>query len=97
MQNATPGSTVPSQHDGCVPREQATRPFRFGVVNESPAPLGDWLAHVREVEALGYNTFLIRDHVIDPPFGPQYAPLVGAGSSESSIDMLTRCPVVSGV
>lgn len=88
MQNATPGSTVPSQHDGCVPREQATRPFRFGVVNESPAPLGDWLAHVREVEALGYNTFLIRDHVIDPPFGPQYAPLVALAMAAAATTRL---------
>ncbi len=39
-----------------------THPFRFGVVNEQvPAP-ADWIAHVQHVEALGYATFLIRDH-----------------------------------
>lgn len=82
MQNAT------SPHDSCAPTEQATRPFRFGVVNEHPAPLDAWLAHVREVEALGYSTFLIRDHVIDPPFGPQYAPLVALAMAAAATTTL---------
>jgi len=52
------------------------RRFRFGVINESMSPLDTWLAHVRHIEALGYSTFLIRDHFVPDFFGDQYAPIV---------------------
>jgi probable F420-dependent oxidoreductase len=52
----------------------ATHPFRFGVINEHPLPPDAWLAHVRRAEALGYATFLIRDHFVPDFFGDQYAP-----------------------
>lgn len=52
------------------------RPFRFGVINETAAPLDQWLARVRRVEALGYATFLIRDHFVPDFFGDQLAPLI---------------------
>lgn len=48
--------------------------FRFGVINEQPLPRDAWLAQVRRVEALGFSTFLLRDHFADDFFGAQYAP-----------------------
>lgn len=51
------------------------RPFRFGVINEMTLPAAEWLAHVQRVEALGYDTFLIRDHFVPDFFGDQLAPL----------------------
>lgn len=53
-----------------------TRPFRFGVVNETTLPANDWLRHVRRIEELGYSTFLIRDHFVPDFFGEQIAPLI---------------------
>jgi len=50
-------------------------PFRFGVINERPLPLTNWLAHVRRTEALGYATFLLRDHFVPDFFGDQFAPI----------------------
>lgn len=52
-----------------------SRPFRFGVVNERALPRAAWLDQVRRIEALGYDTFLIRDHFVPDFFGDQYAPL----------------------
>lgn len=51
------------------------RPFRFGVINETTLPPDCWIEHVRRVEALGYATFLIRDHFVPDFFGEQLAPL----------------------
>lgn len=51
------------------------RPFRFGVINETTLPAREWLDHVRRVERLGYDTFLIRDHLVPDFFGQQLAPL----------------------
>ena len=50
-------------------------PFRFGVINEQMKPPSAWFDHVRRVEALGYATFLLRDHFVPDFFGDQYAPL----------------------
>lgn len=52
------------------------KPFRFGVINETPLPAEEWFAHVRRIEALGYSTFLIRDHLTPDFFGDQFAPLI---------------------
>lgn len=52
-----------------------THPFRFGVINETPLPADDWFRHVRRAEALGFDTFLIRDHVVPDFFGDQIDPL----------------------
>jgi probable F420-dependent oxidoreductase len=49
--------------------------FRFGVINEQTAAPDLWIAQVRRVEALGYSTFLIRDHFAPDYFGDQLAPL----------------------
>ena len=48
--------------------------FRFGVMNEQTAAPDAWIAHVRQVEVLGYSTFLIRDHFAPDYFGDQFAP-----------------------
>ena len=50
-------------------------PFRFGVINEQMQTPAAWFEHVRRVEALGYSTFLLRDHFVPDFFGEQYAPL----------------------
>ena len=52
------------------------RPFRFGVINETPLPAADWVTHVRRIEELSYATFLIRDHFTPDFFGDQFAPLI---------------------
>lgn len=52
------------------------KPFRFGVINETPLPAEQWFAHVRRIEELGYSTFLIRDHLTPDFFGDQFAPLI---------------------
>jgi len=55
-------------------------PFRFGLVLERFTGPQDVLEVARVAEAAGFSTFLIRDHVIDGPFGPQYAPLLTLAS-----------------
>jgi probable F420-dependent oxidoreductase len=47
-----------------------------------------WIEHVREVERLGYDTFLIRDHFLSDFFGDQLAPipaLLAAASATSQL------------
>lgn len=50
-------------------------PFRFGIINEQKKPPQDWIAHIKQIESLGFSTFLIRDHFVPDFFGEQYAPL----------------------
>lgn len=57
------------------------RPFRFGVINETVLPGEEWLARVRRVEALGYDTFLIRDHFLPDFFGDQLGPLAALATA----------------
>lgn len=59
----------------------SARPFRFGLINEQMLAPAAWLAHVRRAEALGYDTFLIRDHLVPDYFGDQYAPLVALAAA----------------
>lgn len=51
-----------------------TRPFRFGVINETMTTAAAWREQAIKAEALGYSTFLIRDHLAPDHFGPQFAP-----------------------
>lgn len=51
------------------------RPFRFGVINERMGTADAWVAQARKAEALGYATFLLRDHFVPDYFGDQFAPL----------------------
>lgn len=50
------------------------RPFRFGVLGEHIRTRDALIGTARRAEDLGYATFLIRDHFIEPPFGHQLAP-----------------------
>jgi len=51
------------------------RPFRFGVINEMVGTAAGWRERVRRAEALGYDTLLLRDHLVPDFFGDQLAPL----------------------
>jgi len=57
------------------------RPFRFGVIHEQVQAAEAWADHVRRVEALGFSTFLVRDHFVPDFFGHQPAPLVSLASA----------------
>lgn len=57
------------------------RAFRFGVINETVLPGAEWVAQVQRAEALGYDTFLIRDHFLPDFFGDQLAPLVALATA----------------
>lgn len=48
--------------------------FRFGIINERMTTRQPWLERARRAEALGYATFLIRDHLTPDFFGDQFAP-----------------------
>lgn len=52
-----------------------SKPFRFGVIAEEMTTREAWIETARRVEALGYATLLIRDHVVPDFFGPQFAPI----------------------
>lgn len=64
------------------------KPFRFGVINETPLPAEQWFAHVRRIEDLGYSTFLIRDHLTPDFFGDQFAPLIALMAASSATRQL---------
>jgi probable F420-dependent oxidoreductase len=49
-------------------------PFRFGLLIERFPEPAYVLNLARRAEAEGFSVFLIRDHLTDEPFGPQYAP-----------------------
>jgi len=57
------------------------RSFRFGVIHEQVQAAEAWADHVRRVEALGFSTFLVRDHFVPDFFGHQPAPLVSLASA----------------
>jgi probable F420-dependent oxidoreductase len=63
-------------------------PFRFGVINETPLPGPAWIAHVRRVEALGFATFLIRDHFVPDFFGDQLGPLAALAAAAGATSRL---------
>ena len=82
------------------------RPFRFGIINEHAHRADAWVAQARRAEALGYSTFLIRDHFTPDFFGDQLAPFTAlmaaaAATTELRIGTLVidndyRHPVVLG-
>ena len=51
-----------------------TSKLRFGVVNESVLGGSAWLDHVRRVEDVGIDVFLVRDHFSAGAYGQQLAP-----------------------
>ncbi len=64
------------------------KPFRFGVINETPLPAEDWIRHVRRIEDIGYSTFLIRDHFVPDFFGEQFAPLIALTAAAAATTRL---------
>ena len=54
-----------------------SRPFRFGVIDESSQTKAALLHRAQEAERLGYATFLLRDHFVAGEFAPQLAPIAG--------------------
>ncbi len=50
-------------------------PFRFGVLGEHIRTRDELIGTARMAEEMGYATYLMRDHFIEPPFGHQLAPL----------------------
>ena len=68
------------------------RPFRFGVINETFGSAAAWRDGAKKAEALGFSTFLIRDHLVADHFGVQFAPfsaLAIAAAATSSIHLGT--------
>ena len=63
-------------------------PFRFGVVNDAKVEPDGWIEHVRQVEALGFSTFLIRDHILPDFFGPQPGPLTALATAAAVTEHL---------
>lgn len=45
---------------------QVQRPFRFGISTRGFASSSEWRALARRVEALGYSTLLVPDHIAHP-------------------------------
>lgn len=50
-------------------------PFRFGLVADRAETPRDLLEAARRAEAAGIAALLLRDHLVDEPFGPQLGPL----------------------
>jgi probable F420-dependent oxidoreductase len=73
------------------------RRFRFGVIHEDPQPPERWIGHVRKIEALGFSTFLIRDHFVPDFFGDQPAPLVSLASAAGATSRLRLGTMVLAV
>jgi probable F420-dependent oxidoreductase len=53
-----------------------TRPIRFGVIADAAKTTDDLIALGQWAEDIGYSTLLLRDHVVEEPFGNQLGPLV---------------------
>ena len=71
-------------------------PFRFGIINEQMKSPTDWIAHVQQIESLGFSTFLIRDHFVPDFFGEQYAPLSALMMAAASTTTLRVGTMVIG-
>lgn len=64
------------------------KPFRFGV-NVRSAPTGQWIALARTVEALGYSTLHLPDHLTERP-----APLPALAAAAAVTSRLRVDPFV---
>jgi probable F420-dependent oxidoreductase len=64
------------------------RRFRFGVIGEDIRTREQLVAEARRVEALGYSTLLLRDHLVGEPFGEQFAPMVGLMAAAAATSTL---------
>jgi len=82
-----------------VSRFRAGKPFRFGVNTWAATSSGDWIDKARRIEALGYSTLFMPDHLADTlsPFSAlaiaaQAAPTLRVGPFVLNNDL--RHPVV---
>jgi hypothetical protein len=48
------------------------RPIRFGVVADASTTMEGFTSLVRRAESAGVSTLLLRDHVVEEPFGHQF-------------------------
>ncbi len=64
------------------------RPFRFGVLGEHIRTREALIGTARMAEKIGYATFLLRDHFIEPPFGHQLAPLTALATVAAMTERL---------
>jgi len=85
--------------DQLVSRFRAGKPFRFGVNTWAATSSGDWIDKARRIEALGYSTLFMPDHLADTlsPFSAlaiaaQAAPTLRVGPFVLNNDL--RHPVV---
>lgn len=58
------------------------RPFRFGVSARGLGGPGEWTALARRVEALGYDTFSVADHLVEGLLPPLVALAHAAEATE---------------
>lgn len=65
-----------------------TRPFRFGVLAESPRDHEELVGLAWAAEAAGYATLLMRDHFVPPPFGHQLALLTALATAAAATERL---------
>jgi probable F420-dependent oxidoreductase len=68
--------------------EQGQRSFRFGVIVENVRTGKDLISMARRAEELGYDIILIRDHLVEDPFGHQLAPLAALATVAAVTDTL---------
>ncbi len=73
-----------------------SRRFRFGVLGESVPSGKQLLDEARRAEDLGYATFVLRDHLVTEPFGPQLAPLPALTAVASATTTLRIGTLVLG-
>ncbi len=59
-----------------------THPFRFGVQTRNAASRSDWVALVRNIETLGYDTVTMPDH-FDEQLAPSVALMAAADATET--------------
>ncbi len=64
------------------------RPFRFGVIAERCHAADRWVAAARRAEALGYDTWLVRDHFTPDFFGDQLAPVAALAAAAAATTRL---------
>lgn len=55
---------------------QMTKALRFGVVADSVETTDELITLAKWAEQVGFSTLLLRDHVVEEPFGHQLGPLV---------------------
>jgi probable F420-dependent oxidoreductase len=62
---------------------RVARPFRFGISVRSATSRGEWQDKARKIEALGYSTLVMPDHLTAIP--PPLLPLLSAAEATSTL------------